>query len=592
MRQHGLAPAAARLHAHVMRLPEASPFVLLDDARPDGKPARLYTDPVRIVRADTPDAVVGALDTLRAARRGGLHAAGFVSYEAGAALLPHLSSPDSGAMPLLWFGLFDGYRSVPAGAVPALLPDPDGAWAGPPVPRVARSAYGRAFSRISEWIAAGDIYQANLSFRATVPVEGDPRALYAMLRRRARAPHGALVRTDAHWLLSLSPELFFAVQGDSITARPMKGTAARGETPADDARIAGDLAGDAKQRAENLMIVDLLRNDLSRVAAPGSVAVPSLFEVSDRDAVDILAALFPCGSITGAPKLRAMQILDEIEEEPRGAYCGAIGRLDADGDAEFNVAIRTLTIGARPGRATLGLGSGVVADSDAETEWRECLAKGAFVAAGQRPFDLIETMAFDPDAGIALLDLHLERMKASARRFGFRFDRHVVRNDLQAATFRLRAPARVRLLLAPSGAVAIGLSPMPPARNAPLRCVLAPLPVAPRDFRLRHKTSDRGFYDAARRARDCDEVLFVDPEGYCTEGSFTSMFVARDGKLLTPPLARGLLPGVLRARLLASGAALEADLRAEDLVDGFLVGNALRGLMPAKLVAEPPAGSL
>ena len=441
-------------------------------------------------------------------------------------------------------------------------------------------------------ILAGDIYQANLTFAAEVPVAGHPLALYAALRTRARAGHGALVFTGSHWLLSLSPELFFTLADGVATTRPMKGTAPPDADPE-------TFRADPKQRAENLMIVDLLRNDLSRVARTGSVKVPALFEVEHyptllqltstvtaqledgKDAIDLLNAIYPCGSITGAPKIRAMQIIDALEASPRGPYCGAIGRLAPDGSAAFNVAIRTLTLRDGDGTARLGLGSGIVADSEADAEWRECLVKGKFVET-QRRFDLIETMRFDPHEGVAGLDRHLARMRASAEALGFRFDRHEARNDLQAATFRA-GPSRVRLLLARTGVFAIELRPLPAPPEAPVAVALAPRPVEAADFRLRHKTSDRAFYDEARTASGAFEVIFVDEEGFLTEGSFTSIFVARGGRLVTPPLARGLLPGVLRATLLDEARAVEGDLRPADLADGFFLGNAVRGLVPARL---------
>jgi para-aminobenzoate synthetase/4-amino-4-deoxychorismate lyase len=279
-----------------------------------------------------------------------------------------------------------------------------------------------------------------------------------------------------------------------------------------------------------------------------------------------------------------MEIIDALEASPRGAYCGAIGRLAPDGPASFNVAIRTLTLRAGASMARLGLGSGIVADSEAGAEWRECLVKGKFVET-QRPFDLIETMRFDPLDGVVDLDRHLGRLKASADALGFPFDRHEARNELQAATFRAGA-SRLRLLLSRSGAFAIELRPLPAPPDAPLAAALRPLPVDRDDFRLRHKTSDRGFYDEARAAAGTDEVIFHDAAGFLTEGSFTSIFVDRGGRLITPPLARGLLPGVLRARLLDEGRAEEGDLRAADLAGGFLLGNALRGLVPARLSSE------
>ncbi|MES2754471.1 MAG: aminodeoxychorismate synthase component I [Pseudomonadota bacterium] len=586
-----------------------APFVLLDDARAGGAPARLYRNPVEVVTAGTPGAVAPALERLRAAVDAGRHAAGYLAYQAGAALV--VGAPTRGAGDLLWFGLFDGYEEIAAADVAARLPDPAGAWAGPVVPQVARRDYEAKLARVLELIAAGDIYQANLTFAADVAVLGDPLALYARLRRAAGAGYGALIDTGAVRLLSLSPELFFSLERGVLTCRPMKGTARRDADPAVDRGLAAELAGDPKQRAENLMIVDLMRNDVSQVALAGSVAVPELFALESyptvhqltstvtatlapgRDAIDVLSALFPCGSITGAPKRRAMEVIAEIEDEPRGVYTGAIGRIDPDdgsgtGDAMFNVAIRTLELAHGTPTARLGLGSGVVADSHPRDEWAECLAKAAFVTAGQRGFDLIETMAFDPVAGIALLDRHLARMKASAAAFGFAFDRHEARNELQAATFRLREARRVRLVLAPGGAIAIEIAQLPATPPAPVAIAIVPLPVAPTDFRLAHKTSNRRFYDAARAAAGTSEVVFEDAAGRLTEGSFTSLFVERDDVLLTPPAGRGL-PGVLRAELLASGRAVEAELTSADLTDGFFIGNALRGLIPALVAPAKPA---
>ncbi len=568
-----------------------APFVLLDDARDGGAAPRLYRDPRRIVRADTLAGVRPALEALREARADGLHAAGYLTYEAGEALAARpVGMAQDG--PLLWFGLFDGWQDP--GDVAALLPDPAGARAGTPQPQLDEAGYDAAFARVAALIAAGDIYQANLTFAATIPFVGDPLALYARLRAQSQAGYGALIDTGERRFLSLSPELFFALDDGALTCRPMKGTARRGETPDADRALAAALAADPKQRAENLMIVDLMRNDLSRIA--NHVAVPELFAIEryptvhqmtstitatldpGRDAIDVIAALFPCGSITGAPKQRAMEIIAEVERaRARGLYTGSIGRLDPNGDAMFNVAIRTLAVDGTT--AAMGLGSGVVADSEAGEERRECLAKAAFVTAGQRPLDLIETMAFDPETGIPLLERHLARMKASADALGFVFDRHGTRNELQAATFRLREPRRLRLLLAASGAVAIevGSVPLSPALA---EVAIVPLPVDPSDFRLVHKTSDRSFYDSARRAAGTFEVLFEHPDGSLTEGSFTSLFVPRGDVLVTPP-ARSLLPGVLRAELLATGRAVEGRLTRADLTHGFRIGNALRGLIPA-----------
>ncbi len=582
----------------------AAPFVLLDDARRErAAPARLYRAPVEVITATRADAVGGLLDTIADWQRAGSHVAGFLTYDAGAAIAgvaAHGAQP--GDWPLGWFARFDRVERIDAADVPALLPDPAGAVLAAPRPAIDEAAYGKAITRVLDHIVAGDIYQANLTFATAVAVHGSPLAAYARLRARAAGGYGGVVWTGTHWLLSFSPELFFGLREGRIIARPMKGTAPRFADPAADRAAAATLASDAKQRAENLMIVDLIRNDLSRVAVAGSVHVPHLFRVETYPtvhqmvsdvtaevrpglgAVDVLRAAFPCGSITGAPKISAMRIIDALEASPRGPYTGSIGFLAPDGEAAFNVAIRTLALRAGEEVATLGLGSGIVADSRVDDEWRECLTKGDFVQAGAADFDLIETMAFDPRAGVALLERHLARLGASAHLLGFAFDRHAIRNSLQHATFLERGPARVRLRLSRRGALAVAVDAMPPALVEPVGCRLVPLPVAADDVRLAHKTSSRAFLDEARRAAGCDEIIFVDPEGRLTEGSYTSIFVERDGRLLTPPLARGLLSGVLRAELIGEGRAVEADLTRDDLRDGFWIGNALRGLMRATLL--------
>lgn len=581
-----------------------APFVLLDDARSkDASAARLYADPVKTLTAQTVAELDAVLDELRETK---LHAAGFLAYEAGFALEPKLADKlehrDLPA-PFAWFGLFGGYSEFDAKTLPSLLPDPAGAWLGTLMPEVARGDYDAAFDAVEDYIAAGDIYQANLTFRAAASYAGSPLALYAAIRPRAAAGYGGIVWTGEQWFLSFSPELFFALKDGRVTTKPMKGTAARVRDCAADAAVAAEMRADPKQRAENLMIVDLLRNDLSRVAEPGSVEVPELFTVESYPtvhtmtstitaqlkgslgAVDMIRAIFPCGSITGAPKIRAMEIINEVESAPRGIYCGSIGRIDACGDAAFNVAIRTFHLNDGTKRVSVGLGSGVIADSDGAAEWAECLAKGAFARVVRTDFDLIETMRFEPASGIARLELHLDRMKESARALDFVFDRHEARNRLHAATFHLAEAMKVRLMASRGGALAIEMRPLPVNATAPWQVKIVPLPVDSQDFRLAHKTSDRAFYDKARNASGADEVLFTDPEGFLTEGSITTIFVERDGKLMTPPLARGLLPSALRRELIESGQAVEADLCLDDLGDKFLLGNSVRGLFQARRVA-------
>ncbi|MFN3747614.1 MAG: aminodeoxychorismate synthase component I [Sphingorhabdus sp.] len=583
------------------------PFVLLDDARSsDASPARLYKSPIKTVAARNARELELLLEEVRSAQQSGMHVAGFLAYEAGFALEPRLVGKlAERELPagLAWFGFFEGYEEIAAERVADFLPAPEGNWLGPVRPGIGRDEYAKAFDAVEEYISAGDIYQANLTFRAAVKYAGAPLAFYAALRLRAAAGYGGIIWTGNDWFLSFSPELFFALRDRRVTAKPMKGTAVRAADPLADAAFATELKADPKQRAENLMIVDLLRNDLSRVAKAASVDVPQLFAVESyptvhqmtstvtaelepgSDAIDLLRAIYPCGSITGAPKIRAMEIIDEVETSPRGIYCGSIGRIDANGDAAFNVAIRTFHLNETTKQASLGLGSGVVADSEFATEWAECLAKGEFARVQRRDFDLIETMRFEPAAGILRLELHLERMKASAQALAFEFDRHEARNRLHAAAFHLDHDAKIRLLASRSGVLSVEIGAIPASGKTVWNVALLPLPVNSGDFRLRHKTTDRGFYDEARLATGADEVVFVDAQGYLTEGSFTCLFVERDDRLLTPPLARGLLPSVLRRELLESGRAIEADLTEADLEQGFMLGNSLRGLMPATRVA-------
>jgi para-aminobenzoate synthetase/4-amino-4-deoxychorismate lyase len=579
------------------------PFVLFDDMRRDGAGARLYEAPSGEIVATSFAEVRPAFDELRAAVAAGKHVAGYVAYDAAYALEAKLSGlARQGGGPLLWFGLFDGYRAIEAAELEAMLGDPAGGYSGRPVPRIARDDYLAAATEVREHLFAGDFYQANLTFGCDVRVMGSPLAAYAGLRQRSRAGWAGVVRHPGGWLLSLSPEQFFTIRGRTIEAKPMKGTAPRRDDAQMDRAEVSKLASDPKQRAENMMIVDLLRNDLARVAEAGTVEVPELFAVEsfptvhqmvskitaklreNVDPVRVLETLFPCGSITGAPKLAAIEALRILEPEPRGAYTGSMGWIDPNGDAAFNVLIRTLELAEGAAVARLGLGSGLVVDSRVEDEWAECLLKGEFVARQGQDFDLIETMRFDPHSGVIDLDRHLDRLRHSADDLDFEFDRHAARNELQAATFRRKEPAMVRLLLSPKGSMAIELKPVPEVQRGPVDVVVRPLPVDPSDFRLRYKTTARRFMETARREGGAFEAVFTDPEGRLTEGSFTNLFVERDGKLLTPPAERGLLPGLLRQQLIDEGKAEEADLTVADLSDGFKIGNMVRGLMTARLV--------
>jgi para-aminobenzoate synthetase/4-amino-4-deoxychorismate lyase len=574
----------------------AEPFALLWDRQIGA--ARLFTAPSEVAEGADVEALLARIAGWAEA---GDWSVGALSYEAGAALDPALVALTRGN-PWLRFSRHGAPRLIDAAALDALLDRwRTPAALGPLRPRVDPADWQSAVGRVREWIAAGDIYQANLTFPADLAVHGHPLALFARLFSPAAAPHGGVVHLGGgRWWLCLSPELFFTLADGNLTARPMKGTAPRAAGTAEDAAAARALAADPKNQAENLMITDLIRNDLSRVAVPGSVRVPDLFAIETYpsihqmtstvaarlrpglDALAVLRALHPCGSITGAPKIRAMEIIAELEPHARGLYTGSLGWIGPGArSAAFSVAIRTLDVS--DGRATLGLGSGIVADSEAGAEWAESLAKARFLRPSS-PRTLIETMRLAP-AGIARLDLHLDRLAASAKRFGFAFRRPEV--ERQLAALAVSGPRRLRLLLAADGTIALQVSPLPPPPPDPAPVALVPLPVDPGDWRLHHKTGDRAFYDEARRASGAFECLFVRTDGLLTEGSFTSLFVARGGRLLTPPARLGLLPGVLRAELLASGRAREAELTEADLADGFLLGNSLRGLFAGCLAGVP-----
>lgn len=607
-------------------------FVLLDDARaPDEgtsangiADALYYSAPSEIFVAYRPEEVVPTLESAEAARQKGGELAGMIAYEAGLALEDKLApsgAARSGAHgPLVWLGLFDAPTKIAAADVPTWLAaravsnGHGEARLGPLEPQLSPAGYEAAFAKLRGAIHDGDIYQANLTYPLAGSYRGDPVALYAQARGAANAGYGGMIFDGTHWLLSFSPELFVALDPQGrAKAKPMKGTRPRGSDPHTDAALAKELANSAKDKAENLMIVDLIRNDLSRVAVPGSVAVDAPFAIESYPSVhqmvssvraqlsdgmgasDLVRAMFPCGSITGAPKIRAMELINAVERDARGAYCGAIGRIGKDGAAAFNVAIRTLRLTPTEnghGNAVLGVGSAIVADSEPLAERRECEVKAGFArgnwgASNTAGFDLIETMAFDPETGIALLELHLARMKRSAETFGFEFDRHALRNQIHALVFELSEPAKVRVLVAKSGASVIETAALPAPFDGPAPVVALPSPLDSSDWRLTHKTTDRGFYEVALKAalaHGGSEAVLVRDDGLVTEGSFTNIFVERDGVLLTPPKSLGLLPGILREYLIEKGRACEAELTLDDLEGGFQLGNAVRGLFAAKLI--------
>jgi para-aminobenzoate synthetase/4-amino-4-deoxychorismate lyase len=528
--------------------------------------------------------VLPAFKEVEAAVAEGLHVAGFVAYEAAPAFDPALTvrAPD-GSLPLLRFALFrERLASCPPSAKEAEGALALGAW----VPSISEERYAEEIHRIREWIAAGETYQVNHTFRLRTSFAGDPSAeaaLYARLVLAQRAAYSAHLRFDDISLLSISPELFFRWQGEALELRPMKGTRPRGRWPAEDDALAAELLASAKDRAENVMIVDLLRSDAGRVALPGSVHVSQLFEVERYETVhqltstvrartrpgigltDLFQALFPSGSITGAPKIRTSALIAELEDSPRGAYTGAVGFV-SPGEAVWNVAIRTLVLDQRTKTAELGVGSGITYDSDAATEYRECLSKAEFARRAPNDFQLLETLLLEQDAGFFLPAGHLDRLEGSARYFGFRHDREEIERRLaDAVSSAFPCAQRLRLLLDREGGVSVEAVPLKLSPE-PVRIAIADEPVDSREPLLYHKTTRRGVYERRAATRlDCDDVLLINERGEITESTIANVVVEIDGERFTPLLACGLLPGVFRAELLRRGEVVERVLLPADL---------------------------
>ena len=611
--------SASPAHAPIKTPALAEGFVLLDNSTRLDAVSMLFEHPVEIIRADTPGDVNAALNKIKSGVARGLHAAGFFSYELGYLLEPKLAHllPADRSVPLLWFGLYSHPREMSGHEVQGWLNAE--AIGNPTLGALAHSwdstSYLQRFDEVQNKIKSGDIYQLNLTFKARFNLQGSPLALYRDLRLKQRVAYGSLVDTGDVTILSASPELFIEQHDRVIETRPMKGTAPRAGTLAGDTEVREALSSDIKSRAENLMIVDLMRNDLGRIADLGSVTVTDLFTVetfktlhqmtsgvrarlkADVDLIDLLKAIFPPGSIIGAPKIRAMELIRDLETAPRGVYCGAIGRFSPGGKALFNVAIRTAVI-ARTGAGEMGIGSGVVADSQGSKEYAECLLKMKFLTDPVRKFDLIETMLYDPPSGFWLLDQHMKRLATSAAYFGFILDRTRVTAALDAAiadhkTERLR----VRLLVGEDGDVSVTVTPQPrQAEGAVMRYVISDTRLNGADLFLYHKTTRRELYDREWKhyadTLGADEVVYLNDQGELAEGSRTTLFIERDGQLQTPILTSGLLPGTLRAQMLEDGKAVEERLTIEDLnqADAVYLGNSVRGLMRAEpLVPRLPA---
>jgi para-aminobenzoate synthetase / 4-amino-4-deoxychorismate lyase len=572
-------------------------------AEPGSDSFLAFDDPLETWATHEPDEVPALLERAEQAAARGLWAVGFVGYEAAPAFDPALTAhpPAGGPAPLAAFSTFATPRTLEGLAVKGE------ARAGVGAPKLDEAAHAAAVARIRDAIASGDTYQVNLVFSLNGILSGLPRDLFAGLLAPGEAPYAAFLDGESWAIASLSPELFFGRAGGRVVMRPMKGTRARGRFGAEDQRLASALAASEKDRAENLMIVDMVRNDLGRVAAPGSVEVERRFEIerfptvwqmtstvgatSDARLSELFSALFPCASVTGAPKAATMRIIRELEPEPRGAYCGAIGFLGPGGRARFSVAIRTLELDLRDSKFRYGVGSGVTWDSNAAEEWRECLAKARVLEGAPPEFELIETMRFEPERGIELLDLHLERLAASSDFFGFSTRKDSIEGGVRAEVLARCAGLpqcshRVRLALARNGTVKIEAEPFESDRRA-WSVSVARQPVPSMNPFLFHKTTNRSLYELARVSAPAgtDEVVLFNEHGELTEGTRTNLFVRIGSQWLTPPREAGLLAGVFRESLLRSGQAIEATLYPRDLAraSAIRLGNALRGWIGVRL---------
>ncbi|MBL0423360.1 aminodeoxychorismate synthase component I [Ramlibacter sp. AW1] len=574
-----------------------TPHAVIDFSAGDLDPIQVaFATPEIELAAWLPSEVHAVLQSVDDWARRGYWCVGYLRHEAATAFEPR-AAVHAADGPLAWFSVHREPVAFPA-------TDLEAAEALKWKPMLDRAGFDAGIERIHQAIADGEVYQVNYTAAWDAAFAGDPFALFCALRRAQPRANAAFLSNAHEQVLSVSPELFFDWHGEVLRCAPMKGTTARGDSPESDRAQAEALRASAKERAENVMIVDLIRNDLSRLAEPGSVQVPRLFHCEGWPTVwqmtsqvqartrpgtrlaDVFGALFPCGSVTGAPKLRAMHWIRELEPQPRGVYCGAVGVVRPGGDARFNVPIRTVVV--REGRARCGIGSGITWDAEADAEWREWSQKAAFLEQAAQPFQLLQTLRHDSGQWHGLA-LHLDRLAAAAEHFGFLFDRAGVQARL-AAALRGRAGegrSRVRVMVDPAGRAQVDVSPPPATPEGTLRVRLASRPIdAPMAF-LRHKTTRRAHYEAFDADADgCFDALLWNAAGEVTEFTRGNVVVEfDDGRIVTPPLSCGLLDGVGRAMELAAGGVQEAVVRVGDLARARRIWfvNALRGRLPVRL---------
>lgn len=597
---------------HYYSLLSRSGSVLLQTSRfdEDNRHSLLFIDPAEDLSARRPSEIAGVFACVEEAQRQGRYVAGYVSYDCGA--LAEIGTADARATgPLLWFGIydrafvFDHEKGEFEGDAPsgAAVQEASGELRAIGL-AMSEDEHAARVAAIHEYIRAGDTYQVNLTTKVELEYSGSPVSLFSQLGRQQRVAYSAFISDGQRSILSFSPELFYRAEAERITTRPMKGTADRGRTLEEDRAIAEWLAKDAKNRSENVMIVDLLRNDLGRVCKFGTVTVDELFATekyetvwqmtstvrgklrADVSQVEVFKHLFPCGSVTGAPKLRTMEIIRELEKEPRDVYTGAIGYFAPNGDATFNVAIRTLVL--NDGRGEMGMGSGIVIDSVAEREFEECKLKANFLTERKTEFELIETVLWDGEC--KLLSMHMDRLEASSRYFEFEFDRDKTIDAINAYGESLQEGTKykVRLLFSRSGHIAIERTEVGPVSSTG-KIALAGERTSSADRFLFHKTTNREMYDrlfreAARHGYD--DVFFMNERDEITEGAISNVFIVVGDRWYTPPVDCGVLPGIYRRHILESNAAAaEKVLRLEDLkaADEIYICNAVRGMRRVEL---------
>jgi len=562
-----------------------------------------FEEPIEQFIAHDLDDVLATIQRIDDASRRGIWLAGMISYDAAPAFDHALRSLRRADVPLVAFASF-------AEVHPSLGPTGDNYDLGEFTTSCNREEYEDAVSNVRNRIAAGDTYQVNFTMRFHAPFHGDPEAFFAALSRAQRADHLAYLDFGNSAVCSASPELFLRRAANRVTTRPMKGTRPRHLDPVADRTLANDLAKSAKDRAENTMIVDMCRNDLGRVADIGSVETPSLHSIesyptvhqmtstvtatTDAGLVDLLSATFPGASITGAPKVATARIIAELETEPRGVYCGAVGAIEPGGDLELNIAIRTAWIDTDDHTVTYSAGGGITWDSDPESEWREALDKAKVLVRAAEPFRLLETIAWRRGAGGILLDRHLARLSTSAEHFGIHVDVGEVGRRINSVDRNVDSVLRV--LVSSDGAVDIEIhDPPAPSPKAPVELAIDSVPVSSDDEFLRHKTTRRGRYSEARaRFPDAFDVILWNERGEITESTIANIVLEISGRLLTPATESGLLPGTFRAELIDADRIIEATLTRGDLAEASAIWliNSVRGWLPATVgcsrESDPP----